>query len=128
MSKMVNPCRVITGKDTRFSYLIVNEPKAINGGTPKYNICNAYKKQKECTSHYVQENELVEIVAQGLMYLFLECKIDKKELRKKLTKAVCSAHEEQVKMVNKRISEIDTALKNAFIKIKLHISNRNYIF
>lgn len=97
-------------------------------GDVYYYICNAYKKQKECTSHYVQENELVEIVAQALMYLFLECKIDKKELRKKLTKAVCSAHEEQVKMVNKRISEIDTALKNAFIKIKLHISNRNYIF
>ena len=29
MSKMVNPCKVITGKDTRFSYLIVNEPKAM---------------------------------------------------------------------------------------------------
>ena len=38
MSKMVNPCKVITGKDTRFSYLIVNEPKANNGGTPKYSV------------------------------------------------------------------------------------------
>ena len=38
MSKIVNPCKVITGKNTRFSYLIVNEPKAINGGTPKYSV------------------------------------------------------------------------------------------
>ena len=30
--------KVITGKDTRFSYLVVNEPKAINGGTPKYSV------------------------------------------------------------------------------------------
>lgn len=38
MKKNVNPTKVITGKDTRFSYLIVNEPKAINGGTPKYSV------------------------------------------------------------------------------------------
>ena len=38
MKKTVNPTKVITGKDTRFSYLIVNEPKAINGGTPKYSV------------------------------------------------------------------------------------------
>ena len=33
MAKFVNPTKVITGKNTRFSYLVVNEPKAINGGT-----------------------------------------------------------------------------------------------
>ena len=38
MAKFVNPTKVITGKDTRFSYLVVNEPKAINGGTPKYSV------------------------------------------------------------------------------------------
>jgi len=38
MTKFVNPTKVITGKDTRFSYLVVNEPKAINGGTPKYSV------------------------------------------------------------------------------------------
>ena len=38
MAKFVNPTKVITGKNTRFSYLIVNEPKAINGGTPKYSV------------------------------------------------------------------------------------------
>ena len=30
--------KVITGKDTRFSYLNANEPKAINGGKPKYSV------------------------------------------------------------------------------------------
>lgn len=36
--KMVNPTKVITGKDTRWSYANVWEPKAINGGTPKYSV------------------------------------------------------------------------------------------
>lgn len=36
--KMVNPTKVITGKDTRWSYANVWEPKAINGGTPKFSV------------------------------------------------------------------------------------------
>lgn len=31
-----NPMKVITGRNTRFSYLNAWEPKSINGGTPKY--------------------------------------------------------------------------------------------
>ena len=38
MAKIMNPTKVVTGKNTRFSYLIVNEPKSINGGTPKYSV------------------------------------------------------------------------------------------
>ena len=35
MSKnYVNPCKVITGVNTRWSYANVWEPKSINGGTP----------------------------------------------------------------------------------------------
>ena len=37
-AKTINPCKVITGKDTRWSYANVWEPKAINGGTPKYSV------------------------------------------------------------------------------------------
>ena len=33
-----NPTKVITGKDTRWSYANVWEPKSINGGTPKYSV------------------------------------------------------------------------------------------
>jgi hypothetical protein len=36
--KIVNPLKVITGKDTRWSYANVWEPKSINGGTPKYSV------------------------------------------------------------------------------------------
>ena len=36
--KPVNPLKVITGKDTRWSYCNVWEPKAINGGTPKFSV------------------------------------------------------------------------------------------
>ena len=38
MKTNVNPCKVITGPNTRWSYANVWEPKAINGGTPKYSI------------------------------------------------------------------------------------------
>ena len=36
--KPVNPMKVITGPDTRWSYANVWEPKSINGGTPKYSV------------------------------------------------------------------------------------------
>ena len=36
--KNVNPMKVITGSDTRWSYANVWEPKSINGGTPKYSV------------------------------------------------------------------------------------------
>ena len=36
---MKNPCKVITGRKTVFSYLNVNEPKVpMGGGTPKYSV------------------------------------------------------------------------------------------
>ena len=39
MSKgYVNPCKVITGTSTRWSYANVWEPKSINGSTPKYSV------------------------------------------------------------------------------------------
>ena len=39
MSKVTNPCKVITGKRTIMSYLNVNEPKVpLGGGTPKYSV------------------------------------------------------------------------------------------
>ena len=37
-TKIVNPMKVITGPNTRWSYANVWEPKSINGGTPKYSI------------------------------------------------------------------------------------------
>ena len=36
--KPINPMKVITGKDTRWSYCNVWEAKAINGGTPKFSV------------------------------------------------------------------------------------------
>lgn len=36
--KFTNPCKVITGVNTRWSYANVWDPKSINGGTPKYSV------------------------------------------------------------------------------------------
>ena len=38
MARITLPTKVITGKDTRWSYCNAWEPKAINGGTPKYSV------------------------------------------------------------------------------------------
>lgn len=38
MSNVNNPTKVITGLNTRWSYANVWNPKAINGGTPKYSV------------------------------------------------------------------------------------------
>ena len=38
MAKFTNPMKVITGPDTLWSYVNAWEPKAINGGTPKYSV------------------------------------------------------------------------------------------
>lgn len=37
-TKLVNSMKVITGKDTRWSYANVWESKSINGGTPKFSV------------------------------------------------------------------------------------------
>jgi len=38
MSNKVNPTKVITGPDTRWSYANIWEAKSINGGTPKFSV------------------------------------------------------------------------------------------
>jgi hypothetical protein len=38
MATITNPTKVITGKETRWSYASVWEPKSINGGTPKFSV------------------------------------------------------------------------------------------
>ncbi|SFS09090.1 DUF2815 family protein [Anaeromicropila populeti] len=38
MTKTVNLLKVVTGPDTRWSYVNAWEPKSINGGTPKYSV------------------------------------------------------------------------------------------
>lgn len=48
MAKVVNPTKVITGPDTRWSYANVWEAKAINGGTPKFSVSLIIKKTDPC--------------------------------------------------------------------------------
>ena len=48
MAKVVNPTKVITGPETRWSYANVWEAKAINGGTPKFSVSLIIKKNDPC--------------------------------------------------------------------------------
>ena len=49
MAKNINPTKVITGKDTRWSYRNVWDAKSINGGTPKFSVSLIIPKSDEAT-------------------------------------------------------------------------------
>ena len=49
MAKNNNPTKVVTGKDTRLSYANIWEPKAINGGEPKYSVSVLISKSDKVT-------------------------------------------------------------------------------
>lgn len=49
MANFVNNTKVITGKDTRFSYVNAWEPKSINGSTPKYSVSLIIPKSDTAT-------------------------------------------------------------------------------
>ena len=48
-NKVNNPMKVITGKDTRWSYANVWEAKSINGGTPKFSVSLIIPKSDTAT-------------------------------------------------------------------------------
>ena len=52
--KPVNPLKVITSKDTRWSYCNVWEPKAINGGTPKFSVSLLIPKKDTVTVNKIK--------------------------------------------------------------------------
>ena len=52
--KHTNPMKVITGKDTRWSYCNVWEPKAINGGTPKFSVSLLIPKKDTVTVNKIK--------------------------------------------------------------------------
>ena len=53
-NKAVNPMKVITGKDTRWSYVNAWEPKSINGGTPKFSVSLIIPKSDAVTIKKIQ--------------------------------------------------------------------------
>lgn len=54
MSKFNNPTKVITGPKTRWSYANVWEPKAIQGGTPKYSVSLIIPKSDTATINKIK--------------------------------------------------------------------------
>jgi hypothetical protein len=52
--KHTNPMKVITGKDTRWSYCNVWEAKAINGGTPKFSVSLLIPKKDTVTVNKIK--------------------------------------------------------------------------
>ena len=51
----VNPCKVITGKDTRLSYEHIWEPTSINGGNLKYSVCALIPKTDTVTVEKIRK-------------------------------------------------------------------------
>ena len=54
MAKFNNPTKVITGVNTRWSYVNAWEPKAINGGAPKYSVSLIIPKSDTKTLEKIQ--------------------------------------------------------------------------
>lgn len=55
MSKnYINPTKVITGANTRWSYANIWDPKSINGGTPKYSVSLIIPKEDTVTVNKVK--------------------------------------------------------------------------
>ena len=54
MSKFVNPTKVITGVNTRWSYVNAWELKSINGGAPKYSVSLIIPKSDTKTIEKIQ--------------------------------------------------------------------------
>jgi len=54
MAKFINPTKVITGANTRWSYVNAWEPKSINGGAPKYSISLIIPKSDTKTIEKIQ--------------------------------------------------------------------------
>ncbi len=50
-----NPMKVITGKDTRWSYANVWEPKSINGGVPKFSVSLIIPKNDKKTIEAIKK-------------------------------------------------------------------------
>ena len=56
--KPKNPTKVITGPDTRFSYVNLLEPKSTNGGTPKYSASIIIPKSDTLTIKKINDATL----------------------------------------------------------------------
>ena len=54
MAKFINPTKVITGVNTRCSYVNAWEPKSINGGAPKYSVSLIIPKSDTKTIEKIQ--------------------------------------------------------------------------
>lgn len=54
MAKIINPTKVITGPNTRWSYANVWQPKSINGGAPKYSVSLIIPKSDTVTVEKVK--------------------------------------------------------------------------
>lgn len=54
MAKFINPTKVITGVNTRWSYVNAWKPKSINGGTPKYSVSLIIPKSDTKTIEKIQ--------------------------------------------------------------------------
>ena len=54
MTKFNNPTKVITGVNTRWSYVNAWEPKSINGGAPKYSVSLIIPKSDTKTSEKIR--------------------------------------------------------------------------
>lgn len=78
-----------------------------NEKMPDYYICSGYSKQiKECTSHYIREKKLSEIVLKRIQSVFHKAKSDEEEMKKEINSQI-------LKTNNSRLNEIQKEIKKS---------------
>lgn len=78
-----------------------------NEKMPDYYICSGYSKQiKECTSHYIRESVLSDIVLKRIQDVFHNAKSDEDGLKKSINSQILKAN-------NSRLNEIQKEIKNS---------------
>ena len=85
--------------------MYLNLRKYASGNCYVY-ICDSYRKKKGCTSHYVQESEVIDSVLNAVRNIFEMYRLDKNECRRTLVRWICQRNEMKIRETNERVKAI----------------------
>jgi site-specific DNA recombinase len=106
--------------------MYLNFRKYASGNCYVY-ICDSYRKKKGCTSHYIQEAEVIDSVLHAVRRIFDMYRLDKNECRRTLVRWICQRNEtksheanERVKAITERLDTINKTEQALFEQKLLH--------
>ncbi|MFR7605625.1 MAG: recombinase family protein [Oscillospiraceae bacterium] len=89
--------------------MYLNFRKYASGNCYVY-ICDSYRKKKGCTSHYIQEAEVIDSALNAIRRIFDMYRLDKNECRRTLIRWICQRNETKSREANERVKAITERL------------------